>query len=309
MAASDPLVSVILPTYNRERTLRKAIDSVLKQTYSSLELLVIDDASTDATERLVHRINDPRISYRRHENNRGGSAARNSGLAVARGDYLAFQDSDDEWLPHKLETQIDLLSRAPETVGAVYSTRWCVGPDGSRTTQPDEPSTAPRGEIHRALLRRNFIDTPTLVVRRVCWERCGGFDETLPRFQDWEWMIRISKEWRVGYIEEPLVISGSSPDGITDGHSAALVEAERKLLIKHLDKFAAAGADLLAYRWWHLAHVSFMHGSMRSGRTALRRALATRFHLPWIGSGLLSLIPPLYRATYRWYKNREEHLD
>jgi glycosyltransferase involved in cell wall biosynthesis len=296
------LVSVVLPTYNRRQVVGKAIQSVLQQTYTRLELLVVDDASTDGTDQLVQQIDDPRISYLRHENNRGGGAARNTGLDAARGSFIGFQDSDDEWLPHKLSTQLERLSRAPESVGAVYGPHWLVGHDGSRTMQPEHPLKAPRGDIHRALLGRNYVDTPTLLIRRVCWERCGGFDESLPRFQDWEWMIRISREWSVAYIAEPLVLSGLSPDGITDGHSPKLIEAERKLLEKHLDTFAAAGPEVLAYRWWHLAHVSFMQGSMRSGRQALRRAITTQFRLPWIGSGLLSLIPPAYRATYKVFK-------
>lgn len=98
-----PLVSVIIPTYNRVRTLPAAIDSVLNQTYKNLELIVMDDGSEDGTEQYVRNIADPRIRYRKSERNMGPSAARNNGAKLAAGEYLAFQDSDDEWMPDKLE--------------------------------------------------------------------------------------------------------------------------------------------------------------------------------------------------------------
>jgi len=293
------LVSVVLPTYNRERSLGEAIDSVLQQTYAALELLVVDDASTDGTEALVLGFGDARISYLRHENNRGGSAARNTGMAQARGEFIAFQDSDDTWLPHKLETQVAALAAAGAETGAVYCPYWREYPDGRRETHPADPSAAPRGEIQRALLHANFIGTPTILARRSCCEAVGGFDEALPRFQDWDWMIRVAGQWRVEVVDEPLVRAGFAGDNVTDGHSESLVAAERRILDKHYETLRAAGDDILAHRLWHLAHVSIMQGATADGRGLLRRALAMRFRPAWAAMGLLSLAPPLYRAAYR----------
>ena len=301
------MVSVVLPTYNRERSVGKAIESVLRQSYTTLELLVVDDASTDDTARLVRRFEDARISYLRHENNRGGSAARNTGLAAARGELIAFQDSDDEWLPHKLERQINQLTRAKQSTGVVYCPYRRVYPDGRIETQPIDPTAAPRGDVHRELLHRNFIGTPTILARRACWESVGGFDEALPRFQDWDWMIRVSRDWQVDVVEEPLVLAGYAADNITDGHSAALVAAERHLVEKHIDHLRSAGEDVLAYRLWHLAHISIMQGSAAEGRETFRRALRTRFRWSWAGMGLLAAIPPLYRAAYRLTRGRADH--
>jgi len=298
------LVSVVLPTYNRRQSVGKAIQSVLQQTYTRLELLVVDDASTDGTEQLVRQLGDARISYLRHENNRGGSAARNTGLAAARGELVAFQDSDDEWLPHKLERQVALLDAAAETTGAVYCPYRRSFPDGTSQTHPADPATAPRGDIHRALLHANFIGTPTILARRSCCRSVGGFDEALERFQDWDWMIRVSHDWQVGFVEEPLVLAGFAEDNISVGHDAALVAAERRLIDKHTEYLRQAGSDVLAYRLWHLAHVSIMQGASADGRSALRRALQVRFRWPWVGLGLLSLAPPLYRTAYRWTRGR-----
>jgi glycosyltransferase involved in cell wall biosynthesis len=298
------LVSVVLPTYNRLQSVGKAIQSVLQQTYASLELLVVDDASTDGTEQLVRQLGDARISYLRHENNRGGSAARNTGVAASRGSLIAFQDSDDEWLPHKLERQVESLRQAGEMTGVVYCPYRRNFPDGSSEIHPVDPASAPRGEIHRALLRSNFVGTPTIVARRSCCESVGGFDETLERFQDWDWMIRASRDWHVAFVEEPLVLAGFADDNISGGHDEALVAAERRLVEKHAESLLQAGNEVLAYRLWHLAHVSIMQGAARDGRKALRRALRTQFRWSWAGLGVLSLAPPLYRAAYRWTRTR-----
>jgi len=294
------LVSVVLPTYNRRQSLGRAIQSVLQQTYARLELLVVDDGSTDGTEQLVHGLGDARISYLRHENNRGGSAARNTGLGAARGELIAFQDSDDEWLAHKLERQVAFLVSAGERTGAVYCPYRRDLLDGSSETHPRDPGSAPRGDIHRALLHANFIGTPTIVARRPCYESVGGFDEALRRFQDWDWMIRVSRDWEVGLVEEPMVLAGFSGDNISGGHTADLVDAERRLVEKHTECLRHAGSDVLAYRLWHLAHVSIMQGAAADGRRALRRALREQFRWPWVGLGVLALAPPLYRAAYRW---------
>ncbi len=117
-------------------------------------------------------------------------------------------------------------------------------------------------------------------------------------------MIRVSRDWQVGFVEEPLVRAGFAGDNISGGHTAALVAAERRLVEKHSECLRQAGNDVLAYRLWHLAHVSIMQGAAADGRKALRRALQAQFRWPWVGMGLLSLAPPLYRAVYRWTRGR-----
>ena len=104
-----PLVSVVIPTYNRGETLLRAIDSVLKQTYQNFEIIVVDDCSQENIAQLIRDLNDNRLIFQRHSNNRGGSAARNTGIEKARGEYIAFLDSDDVWLPQKLELQLQAI--------------------------------------------------------------------------------------------------------------------------------------------------------------------------------------------------------
>ena len=129
----SPLVSVIIPTHNRADLVPLAIQSVLQQTYTNLECIVVDDASTDNTEETVRTIIDERIIYLRHENNKHASAARNTGIKYARGEFIAFLDDDDEWLPTKLEKQVPFLLNLHEKVGMIYCWmdycyvfKWCT---------------------------------------------------------------------------------------------------------------------------------------------------------------------------------------
>src|SRR6266481_5515722 len=115
-----PLVSVIIPTFDRPKFLEAALRSVLRQTVTDFEVLVIDDGSATDVLPLLDALHDGRIRYFRHESNRGEAAARNTGIINARGAYLAFLDDDDEWLPEKLRLQLELFSRRPDTVGCVY---------------------------------------------------------------------------------------------------------------------------------------------------------------------------------------------
>ena len=118
--SNKPLVSVILPTFNRAKLLSRAINSVLKQSYYNLECIVVDDGSIDNTEKVVKSINDNRIVYLKHNYNKHASAARNTGIAKSKGKFIAFLDDDDQWLPKKLEKQISLIQKLPPSVGLIY---------------------------------------------------------------------------------------------------------------------------------------------------------------------------------------------
>lgn len=119
-------VSVIIPTYNRAHLLGRAIQSVLAQTYEDFEIIVVDDASTDVTEQVVKSFADDRINYIRHQKNKGGSSARNTGIKAAKGEFIAFLDSDDEWVPKKLEKEINRLQTLSNEVGVFYGGFCCV---------------------------------------------------------------------------------------------------------------------------------------------------------------------------------------
>lgn len=203
------MVSVVVPTYNREKQIERAIRSVLKQTYDNYEIIVVDDGSTDSTQEVVEQIADNRIHYIRLAHNHGACHARNVGVQSSRSDYIAFLDSDDEWMSDKLELQMRKIMESSENTGLVY----CRMSGESRDQEKrnicpsyDWPNDVPlEGDLFRVLLWRNFIGTPTMLVRKSCLLSVGGFDETLRCLQDWELVLRIARKWYVGFVDKVLV--------------------------------------------------------------------------------------------------------
>jgi glycosyltransferase involved in cell wall biosynthesis len=197
-------VSVIIPTYNRAEFLSSAITSVLNQTFQDFEIIVVDDASNDNTQEVVSSFNDKRIRYIRHEINKGGAGARNTGIKVSTGKYIAFLDDDDEWLPWKLQMQTDLLEESPPRVGVVYTGFVMVSRADGQILYKGIPTR--KGYIFNEMLIENVIGaTPSVFLRRECFNRVGLFDENLPFAEDWDMWIRISKEFHFECIKEILV--------------------------------------------------------------------------------------------------------
>jgi glycosyltransferase involved in cell wall biosynthesis len=308
-STAEPLVSIILPTYNRERLLPRAIKSVLEQTFPHFELLVVDDGSTDNSAEVVASFDDARIRYIKHDRRRGGGAARNSGIRSSCSTYVAFQDSDDQWLPDKLARQMERFKEAPAEVGAFYCGYIRVGPGTAEHYFPQPHIRRTEGKILESLLFENFIGTPTLIVRRECFDRVGLFDERLTRFQDWELMIRIAGAYRVGFIPEPLLRAYYAAENITSGHDRGLAEAEALILEKHHAVIAEAGGGVLAHRLWHLAHLRFMCGEMAEGRKMLTRAMKAGFRPRHALSLLLSLNRHLYRTAYKLWTVRRDSAE
>ena len=198
----QPLVSVIIPTYNRSELLKRAAESVLNQTFTNLECIIVDDASTDNTKDIVTEFDDDRIIYLKHEENKHVSAARNTGINRAQGKYVAFLDDDDMWLPTKLERQVQLLESLDETVGFVYC--WMNYYDGDTLVQERLPTL--RGDIfEKALASQPIGNASTLLVRKKCIEDIGGFDTNLLRGNDGDFIRRLCHSYKVDYIPEVLV--------------------------------------------------------------------------------------------------------
>ncbi|MDR3410358.1 MAG: glycosyltransferase family 2 protein [Formivibrio sp.] len=226
-----PKVSVILPTYNRARSLSSAVKSVLTQSYSDFELIVIDDASEDDTELQLEKIGDCRVHYMRHDTNRGAAAARNTGLQVARGRYIAFQDSDDVWLPSYLQRMVDALEAGGSDCGACFSSYLRIK-DGRAELIPSEPAGSDKANLLQALLKANFVSTQTLIAKREILAQVGHFDMSLRQFEDWDLAIRIALVSRIVHVAVPLVIVYHTPGSITD-HIDSAIEARLAILEKY----------------------------------------------------------------------------
>jgi glycosyltransferase involved in cell wall biosynthesis len=199
-----PLVSVVIATYNYGGYLPLALDSALSQTLADLEIIVVDDGSTDDTERVIqpYRL-DPRIGYLRTDH-LGQSAAKNAGIRRARGRYVAFLDADDLWLPTKLEKQIELFERSGPELGVVYCRRRWID-EGGRELDRDERQPH-RGDVLARLFHRPFICFSSSMIRRAVLDDVGLFDESIPMAIDYDLWLRIGLKYHFDYVDERLVM-------------------------------------------------------------------------------------------------------
>lgn len=207
----NSLVSIILPTYNRAEYLGRALESVLSQTYARWECRIIDDGSTDDTEAVVGRYADPRIHYRRQAN-QGVSGARNTGLAECEGEVAALLDSDDEWLPRKLETQLAYMAEHGYEICQTEEI-WYRG--GKRVNQPARYAK-PEGWFFEASLEMCLISPSCTMFTRRAWEVMGPFDTAMPSCEDYDMWLRACLHFPVGLVREPLTRKhGGRPDQLS----------------------------------------------------------------------------------------------
>ena len=207
-------VSVIIPTYNRAGFLRGAVQSVLDQSYKDVEIIVVDDGSTDETAAVVESFDQVAIRYLRHDRRCGSGAARNTGVLHAGGEYVAFLDDDDEWYPEKLMRQMEAMATSPAEVGAVYTGSFCVDPATRQIVAQRVPTA--RGDVHKALLGGNCVGgASSMLMRRGCFDRVGLFDERLASLEDHDLWLRTARLYQFESIRAPLVKCSVHPDRIS----------------------------------------------------------------------------------------------
>jgi glycosyltransferase involved in cell wall biosynthesis len=195
-----PHVSVIIPTYNRAWCLREAVESVLAQTYQDFELIVVDDGSNDRTEELLDAYQGIIVL---RQTNRGVSGARNRGVSRARGDLVAFLDSDDYWMPDKLSVQVRYFKDNPDAVICQTEEVWVRR--GVRVN-PGRRHRKRAGMIFEASLALCLVSPSAVMLRRSLFELVGGFDEQLPACEDYDLWLRIACRYPIGLIETPLIV-------------------------------------------------------------------------------------------------------
>jgi glycosyltransferase involved in cell wall biosynthesis len=197
-----PEVSVIIPTYNRSQKVARAIQSVLDQSFRDLEIIVVDDGSTDDTNQCLGRFGSS-IRYIRQLVNRGVSAARNGGIKRSFAQWIAFLDSDDYWLKDKLDVQMDFVHRNPGAVACQTEEIWIRR---GRRVNPKRKHRKPSGDIFRQSLKLCLVSPSSVIIRRTIFDEVGLFDETLQAGEDYDLWLRISCRYPVYLIDRELIV-------------------------------------------------------------------------------------------------------
>ena len=284
-----PCVSVVIPTYNREGVIVRAINSVLAQTFSDLELLVVDDASTDNTVQVVQQVDDPRVRILRHETNLFAAAARNTAMKQASGKWIAFLDSDDTWYATKLERQLGVLDQHPEAGFCAGGVLMKQG-RGIREKKllPKLQPNPSQDTLYRFMTGQVHIVTTAFIFRRDLLNTIGYMDVELRRNQDMDFFIRLIQATPGTSIEEPVAdfYPNFNPPSLE-----VVEQSNKRLLEKHKDAFDQLG-KFQSSRIWSSYWVR--HGQRHIARGRFRDGLS------WILKGICKnpfVAPRLYASA------------
>lgn len=311
-----PKVSIIIPVYNGTNYLREAIDSVLSQTYTNCEVIVVDDGSTDETWRMIQSYGSNLLSFRKE--NGGVASALNYGIRKATGQYIAWLSHDDLFLPNKLERQVDFLKQFPN-FKACYTDYYNIDENGA-ILEEVETLWYPREEAIRMLFRIPYINGSTMLIERLCFDKGGLFSEKLRYTQDTEMWLRILRHFEIGRVPEKLGKWRYHPS--QDSRNLKNHKAEAQLMYQHFfQEFGIGGlfpewkdcvnnpktiamaynwlGDTMSFyqRWYDLADKQYAHAievfpSLRNP-ARLRRVI----------NRALAVIRPCYRVTRRIFKD------
>ena len=246
----EKLVTVVIPTYNRAGIIARAINSAANQTYQNLEIIVVDDGSADDTESAVRAVGDSRVRYIR-QNHANGNVARNRGISEAKGEYIAFLDSDDEWTEDKLSVQISAMeeNNAPVSFCGIHQ----ISSDGKtkdilfREKQGD-------GFVSREFLPSVYLTTPCIVAKREVFDDFM-FDPDLLKWQDWDWVVRAGEKYGFYYVRKPLLIYHTSENSISGGSSdEKCIKTVEYLREKHKEWLKKSRSGRLTLVNWAISH-------------------------------------------------------
>jgi len=297
-----PKVSVIIITYNRANFLLEAVRSVLSQTYTDFELIIVDDASQDNTAQVVDGLSDKRIRYIRHEVNKGEAGARNTGVTNSKGEYIAFLDDDDEWLPEKLRLEVDVLENSPPETGGVYTGTILTEMASGKTLLSFVPEE--RGNIYRNLIASNVVGgASTVLLRKECFEKVGLFDQIVGYPVDYDMWIRIAEEFQFEVIGEPLVKYRIHDNNMSDNLEIR-IRGWEAFFEKHRE-FFASNARACSQHYFYLGNQYCLVGKKWKAINAFLKAvkldpfkIKNHYYL-----GLSLLGPENFFRVKRWIRN------
>ena len=227
-------VSVIIPTFNRKQEVIRAVSSILSQSFTDFEIIVVDDGSSDGTKTALDQFRD-RITYIAHTTNRGVSAARNTGIKQARDPFIAFLDSDDYWLAEKLAVQIDFFNHHPQALICQTDEIWIRN---GRRVNPKKRHLKPTGDIFNPCLKLCLVSPSAVMLKRSLFDEVGLFDEDLPACEDYDLWLRISYRYPIYLIKQRLIVkTGGNRDQLSYRHMGM-----DRFRIKALAKLIKSGA-------------------------------------------------------------------
>ena len=295
-------VSVIIPTYSRPQFLPRAIESVLAQTFSNIEIIVVDDNGDGTqnqkyTEELIREyIENNKIIYIKHKVNKNGSAARNTGVRNSHGNYIAFLDDDDQFLPTKIEKQVAKLEKAPEKVGACYC-NWAWYNEEKLQRINDKLG---KGNLTESLflMENSICGGSSLLIRSNVYKDLNGFDESFYRHQDWEFLIRFFRKYEIGLVNEVLIhihiesrIYTSNPE-IGERHRLYYLQSFKGDISK-----CKKSKDIYRTHYFYITHSYFSNGQFRKGCQWLKKANI------FGNVGMLNIIKCIY-VYFRSFANK-----
>ena len=302
------LISVVIPCFNRARSIERAVRGVLLQSYQNLELIVVDDASTDDSPAIVEAIDDSRLRLIRHETNQGAAAARNTGVAAAEGALIAFQDSDDNWLPEKLDVQMRQFCSLPEDYVAVFCTTIIYGRSvdengrrryGARraSCEPGSKISPRSGDMASAFLMTNFMGPQAVILKKTAHIAAGGFDRRLKNNNDWDFHIRLSQRGKIAFCDLPLTVAYDTPKSISKdfrakGFSSIVIFGKVKRYAP--DTSAVALHAMIVHR-----HLIFRGKSRSARRFLIKAMIISPQSLHLYPRFILSFAPKLYAILLR----------
>jgi glycosyltransferase involved in cell wall biosynthesis len=257
----NQLISVVIPAFNRQNTITYCLDSVLAQTYKNLEVIVVDDCSSDNTVSIVNSYPDSRVRCLVLENHSGAQTARNRGILEAKADWVAFQDSDDEWLPDKLEKQVSVLANADyDPWSLVYCNAYRF--DKARGIKSLRILPVVEGvDQYATLLHSPALLYPTMITSKKALEKIGYLDEQVPSFQEWDTSIRLAKYCRITHLKEPLMVYHAGSADTISGSVTKHVEGLQYII----NKFESDIKTLCGGKVWMKLNIQLLSTCLDSG--------------------------------------------
>jgi glycosyltransferase involved in cell wall biosynthesis len=293
-----PEVSVIIPTYNRHDIVSSTIESVIKQTFTDLEIIIVNDSEDDKSLlNVINQFDDNRIHCLKNQRKKGANGARNTGYQNAKGKYIAFLDDDDRWHVDKIQKQIQKFNESSDGVGIVYSGYEIVCPSSPEFFKNIFPTKS--GKVQDDIIYGNFIGSPTPLIKKDVFPDGPPYDENLESAQDWDLWIRLSENARLEYVDEILAEYVVHGDQISSDLSKKL-DSLNYIIVKHSELYNK-NKKALSTIYIKTAILLLMSGRIKECRKRLIKALVTYW---FRRDPFVHLILSLFPASYEKYVDK-----